>query len=99
MIFELTKEQFKNLTSNRCFYCGVPPDYLFNRLGSRGRLVSKEPYIYNGVDRISSKKGYIVSNCVTCCGICNKMKSTLDLDVFQEKIKKIYNHLNHRTSR
>lgn len=92
MAFKLTKEQFRKLTSSKCFYCGILPNYLFNPLSYKGKPISKKSYIYNGVDRINPKKGYIISNCVSCCSICNKMKSTLDLNVFQEKIKEIYQH-------
>jgi len=86
--FELTKIQFEKLTSSKCSYCGNPPSYLFNRR----RRGSKKSYVYNGIDRVDPKKGYIMSNCVSCCGICNKMKGSLDLDSFLKRIKMIYQH-------
>ena len=99
--FKLTKEQFKKLTSSKCFYCGTHPYLLFNPLRStnrKGTPISREAYLYNGVDRVNSKKGYIISNCVSCCFICNRMKNTIDLDVFQKQIKKIYHYQNFKIS-
>lgn len=58
--FELNKEDFYNLTSQPCHYCGEIKEY-------------------NGIDRYDSSKGYILSNCVPCCEMCNKMK--LDYNV------------------
>ena len=92
-LFELTKDQFKNLTSSRCSYCGILPYQLFNPFDHyKGKPISRKPYVYNGVDRVDPKKGYIISNCVPCCGTCNRMKRDLDLDTFLKKIKMIYQH-------
>lgn len=93
MSFELTKVEFGKLTSSKCFYCGNSPNYLFNAY-HKGKLASKKPYIYNGIDRVDPKKGYIMPNCVPCCGICNRMKGLLDSDFFLERIKMIYYNKN-----
>jgi len=42
-----------------------------------------------GLDRIDSKVGYVLGNVVSCCWICNKMKSDLPQDVFISQCKKI----------
>lgn len=44
----------------------------------------------NGIDRKDSSKGYTIDNCVPCCTECNTMKSDLPLDVFYNRIDKIY---------
>jgi hypothetical protein len=44
----------------------------------------------NGIDRVDSTKDYTKENCVPCCFICNRMKNKYALDVFLDKIKKIY---------
>ena len=51
-----------------------------------------------GIDRIDSKKGYTKDNCVPCCKICNIMKNKFDLDLFLDKIIKIYNRFHNKSS-
>ena len=76
LAFELSKEEFDEITKRPCFYCeefsdecnGVP---------------------YNGVDRIDSSEGYIRNNCVPCCEMCNRMKLDYDLYEWLKHIKKI----------
>lgn len=79
----ITYEQFKTLTSKNCVYCGSSPT---NCHTLRGRNVK---ITYNGIDRIDSNIGYELSNCVTCCPKCNKMKSDMELSVFINHINKI----------
>lgn len=67
--FLLTKEEFANLTSQTCFYCGSEPKQLFG-INLNGQ------YTYNGVDRLENDKGYTPENSVPCCGTCNDMKRT-----------------------
>lgn len=66
--FELTKEQFKNITSESCYYCNKPPSKIFYKEGCNGE------YVYNGIDRRDNTKGYILSNVVSCCYKCNTIK-------------------------
>ena len=54
------------------------------------------PYA-NGIDRIDSSKGYNKDNCVPCCAVCNKMKNKFSLDLFLNKVEKIYK-LHHNES-
>lgn len=42
-----------------------------------------------GIDRIDSKKGYELNNCVPCCMTCNIMKNEYSLDSFYNKCKLI----------
>lgn len=41
---------------------------------------------FNGIDRKSCHEGYIQSNCVSCCEMCNFIKGTLDPVTFYERI-------------
>ena len=43
-----------------------------------------------GVDRIDSSKGYTKENCVPCFFICNRIKNKYSLDVFLDRVEKIY---------
>jgi hypothetical protein len=65
-------------------------------------IVSNECYYCNkntdknfiGIDRIDSHNGYITSNCVSCCELCNFMKGTLHIGVFLRRIEHILKHNN-----
>lgn len=84
--FKLTKEQFKKLTQKDCFWCGSEPSQEYRRDNANGS------FIYNGVDRYDSNKGYILDNCVTSCGKCNVMKNNLTENEFIFHLKKILKH-------
>ena len=90
MLFELSKETFRNLIREPCHYCGSLPSSKFNK----PKLKQSYPnFKYNGVDRIDNKRGYILDNCVTCCNTCNLAKRKMSLDEFKNWINKAYNHL------
>lgn len=74
--FDLTLEQFSNLTNSPCQYCG---QYSRNKN-------------YCGIDRVDSLQGYYLSNCVPCCDVCNKMKLAYTVDFFLAHIRKIATH-------
>jgi hypothetical protein len=83
-VFDITLDEFEQLTSGYCAYCGAEP----NR---EARTNGKQPlYVYNGIDRIDNSIGYVLNNCVPCCGRCNWMKADLSVDDFLTHITKIY---------
>lgn len=87
--FELTKSVFTKITSQNCFYCGQEPsesDF------SKGRNRTNTKFMHNGVDRLDSKVGYTIENCVPCCSMCNLMKNKFSAESFLNKIKQIYNY-------
>lgn len=89
--FLLTKEEFRILTSDNCHYCGNSPILYSTSTKSN---VSKETfehskYLYNGIDRIDSSKGYTNDNCVTCCEMCNKAKRDVSYEDFIMYLKQI----------
>lgn len=88
--FELKEKEFKQITSQNCYYCGSPPKQSVTESMSHDL---HGDYIHNGVDRIDNKKGYTIDNCVTCCKDCNFFKRTLSSEEFIGRIRKIYNHL------
>lgn len=85
--FKLTKEDFKILTSQNCYYCDSPPS---NRIIRRRQ---KESYTYNGLDRVDNNKGYDLDNVVPCCIICNEMKMSMGQQDFIEHLYKMLDHL------
>lgn len=84
--FSLSKEQFKELTKQNCYYCGVEPSQTVKRPKFNGN------YLYNGVDRVDNSIGYTLSNCVTCCETCNRAKLEMSVETFEKWIKRV--HLN-----
>lgn len=66
--FNLTQDQFNHLVNSNCFYC------------DKVRTKSHR----NGIDRKDNNIGYILENCVACCGQCNQMKCQLtDVDYIE----------------
>lgn len=74
--FELTFEQFKELSEQNCFYCGCPPSSFYNVKDANGGV------LYNGIDRVDSSNGYTLDNVVTACGICNRAKLDMNQSEF-----------------
>jgi 5-methylcytosine-specific restriction endonuclease McrA len=62
--WELTLDQFQEITQKSCEYCGRPPSQ------------KSRAYTYNGVDRVDPKLGYMPSNVVPCCWECNHIKGS-----------------------
>lgn len=85
--FELTLEEFAEVTSKNCHYCGATPAN--NHIRTRGN----GSYVYNGIDRVDNNQGYIMSNIVPCCKRCNYMKLDLGQVEFIKHIESIYNNL------
>lgn len=82
--FDITIEQFSELTSSDCHYCGTPPAQVNKNMDRY-----MPPYIYNGIDRIDSTIGYVMPNCVPCCGVCNMMKRNNNYDDFIARCRAI----------
>ncbi len=74
--WELSKDEFRGLVESNCYYTGLPPSTICK--------VSEGSYIYNGVDRLDSSKGYFMDNCVPCITRVNIMKMNLPYSEFIE---------------
>ena len=74
LCFNLTLDEFKDITSKPCIYCNGFSTY-FNNTG------------ICGIDRIDSSKGYTIDNVIPCCEMCNKMKSNYDVNDWLNKVK------------
>ena len=86
LLFELSKDEFFELTKQNCFYCGDIPSNTSKSEYDNG------DYIYNGVDRKNSLEGYTTDNVVPCCWICNQAKHNYSQKEFYEWIKKVYKY-------
>ena len=82
--FALSRDEFYEITQKPCHYCG--------RSLTNSYQEKAEIFLYNGVDRVECRDGYVPGNVVSCCSICNTMKMSLPLDVFREHVKLVYEH-------
>ena len=88
---ELTFEEFKEIASGKCTYCGVGP--VERSWEGKNKHTPIATFSLNGIDRVDSSIGYIKSNCTACCKACNISKSTMSVPEFKEHIRSIYEHL------
>jgi len=78
-----TIEEFKEMTSHNCTYCGSPPSKI-------SQTTEWGSYPYNGIDRIdNSQVDYDPKNCVPCCYTCNIAKSDRTEQEFREHIARL----------
>jgi cytidyltransferase-like protein len=84
--FALSFEQFIDLCSKDCFYCGGEPSNIQEADANNGH------FIYNGIDRVDNDVGYIEGNCVPCCFLCNSAKKTFNKDVFLNWVSDVHFH-------
>jgi hypothetical protein len=81
--WELTDQQFDQLTQSNCYYCGIQPSSISHRESLNG------DFVYNGIDRKDNVKGYTTENAVSCCGVCNKMKLAMSAEEFLAHVRRI----------
>merc|ERR1712124_164250 len=74
----ITNEEFKRITSQRCYYC-------HKEQREPKTLGPKDRGHFNGLDRLdSTHRVYTTETTVACCGDCNMMKYKWPLEVFLE---------------
>ena len=84
----LTLEEAVSLLQGNCHYCGCEPyQYLKNRDYTGD-------FVYTGMDRIDSSKGYEVGNVVSCCKVCNLNKGKMSYTDFCGWIARAYVNLS-----
>jgi len=88
--FSLNEEQFRNLIIQPCYYCGIEPLHEYNVYKAK----NSGTFLYNGVDRIDSSKGYTIDNTVTCCWMCNRAKGENSVKEFMDWSKRLYLYNN-----
>jgi len=82
--YDLTEDQFAELTKEECHYCGAKPNNTHKHKECFGG------YTYNGLDRIDNSQGYTINNVVPCCRVCNYAKGTRTEQEFKDWIKIVY---------
>lgn len=96
-IFELTFNEFKNICSQNCIYCGIEPSKI-EPSGVKETSVNGTVLV-NGVDRVDNSIGYILSNCVTCCSQCNAAKKDFSEEQWNTWLKRIMEFNQNKLSR
>ena len=81
--FELTKEQFKDIVVKPCIYCGGELTQVKRKDYANGS------FRYTGIDRYDNSRGYTLENSVPCCKKCNRMKTDMNINEFEEQLEKI----------
>lgn len=90
--FRLTKAEFESFLDKNCHYCDEPPsNEMLTTLVSK--KLNSRTFKHSGIDRKINSVGYVFSNCVPCCYVCNKMKMNLDYEIFINQILKIKSHI------
>lgn len=69
----ISLEEFVVLRTDPCYYCSDP-------------ILGKMGY---GLDRKDSSIGYILSNVVSCCRVCNQAKSNRPIKEFLDWAKRV----------
>jgi hypothetical protein len=83
--FALSREQFRTITRQPCFYCHAFPE-------ARGPSTNGNSgvYLYSGIDRIDNDYGYLPHNVRACCKACNVAKAAMTEDEFFAWVGRVY---------
>jgi hypothetical protein len=101
----LSQDIWKQFVIQPCYYCGeVDKRNTMTQNCNRKKFIDgitdEEIAMYevpcNGIDRVDSKKGYEVDNCVPCCMQCNYMKIEYPQDSFYRKVEMIHTRKIYR---
>jgi len=84
--WEITKETFRAVVSQDCYYCGIKPAMRKWRRKQNGGFVG------HGIDRVDNNKGYVEGNIVPCCAKCNRMKLDHPQKEFLAQVERIHKH-------
>ena len=84
--FDLTEQQFKEISSRNCFYCNAKPT------PTKGHRKWSTYILTNGLDRTDSSMGYLYKNVVACCKWCNMAKSDRTVEEFKKWVEQLAKH-------
>jgi hypothetical protein len=84
--FSLPPENFREIVTQPCHYCGSCCSSEKINKGSNGS------FKYTGVDRKNNGEGYTLENSIPCCKTCNYMKLDHDYDFFLSHLQKILDY-------
>ena len=84
--WELSREEFVNITKQNCFYCDSIP----SNCRDEKSQCKNGSYTYNGIDRVDNTKGYTLANVVPCCKKCNTAKGNYSQQEFFSWAENLY---------
>jgi len=88
--FEMDLDTFIRIASMPCYYCGADPQ-------PRARPeVNGAPVALHGIDRVDSAGAYAPGNIVSCCGYCNRAKSSRSEVEFIAWARRVVEHSGNR---
>lgn len=87
--FVLTKDEFRELVTSNCHYCGAVPSRVAK--AHYASTAERSSFLYNGIDRRDNERGYEKDNCLPCCYTCNRAKRELSYKEFTEWLQTIAN--------
>lgn len=90
-IWLLEKEEFLEIITSSCYYCGIAAGNTIKAKWGKDRIAK-----FNGVDRLNNSIGYVKDNCVACCRICNCAKGELSPEEFRAWIERLYSNLKEK---
>lgn len=91
--WNLTDDEFRNLVTGNCDYCGVPCSNIRTTEHFSSNLeIPLYSFAFNGIDRVDNEKGYVFENCVSCCKTCNVTKLAMSRTEFLSWVKRVYEH-------
>lgn len=82
-VWNLTIEEFYNIITQNCHYCGKEPSNIAK--------FKDQIFVQSGIDRVDNTLGYNINNCVPCCIVCNRAKSDMSITDFKKWIINLYN--------
>lgn len=86
--FNLTKEEFRHIVTQPCIYCGEALTQ------EKRKAMCNGSFKYTGIDRYDNTKGYTIENSVPCCKRCNRIKSDMGIEEFEERLEMIVKRKN-----
>lgn len=87
--FELSKEQFREIITQPCIYCGETLTQEKTKRDANGT------FKYTGIDRYDNTKGYTLDNAVPCCCKCNRIKTNMSIEELEKRLTMILEHKEH----
>ena len=80
--FELTRDQFRSVITQNCYYCGEMP--------SNPEKTGEGTFLFNGIDRINNDLNYSFENSISCCKICNHAKRQMTATEFIHWVARVH---------
>lgn len=84
--YELSFEEFKEIVSMNCHWCGIEPTL---KKPKKERMPTLSAPAH-GIDRVDNSLGYVYNNCVASCQMCNIAKNNKSKEEFLLWIKRVY---------